>query len=137
MRSTVAQFSQSIMSAFSWLIKASMRSEHLITFIPFLFLFSQYPYFGTFPCLHDIDYIPEINNGNLNISGWELTVEIYDKCQNITKLPFKKSGIYEINCKLCDKVHVGQTKRNLETRKKEHFRNLRLNHIEKSSLFVT
>ena len=45
----------------------------------------------------------------------------------------KKSGIYKINCKQCDKVYIGQTKRNLETRTK-HFRNLRLNHTDKSAI---
>ena len=34
----------------------------------------------------------------------------------------------------CEKVYIGQTKRNLETRTKEHFRNLRLNHLEKSAI---
>jgi GIY-YIG catalytic domain. len=31
-------------------------------------------------------------------------------------------------------VYIGQTKRNLETRTKEHFRNLRLNHTDKSAM---
>jgi GIY-YIG catalytic domain. len=51
-----------------------------------------------------------------------------------TVYSFKKSGIYKINCKQSDKVYIGQTKRNVETRTKEHFRILRLNHIEKSAL---
>ena len=41
-----------------------------------------------------------------------------------------------MNCKQCDKGHVGQTKRNLETRTKEHFRNHRLNHIDKSAIVL-
>jgi hypothetical protein len=28
--------------------------------------------------------------------------------------PLKKSGIYKINCKQCEKVYIGQTKINLE-----------------------
>lgn len=32
----------------------------------------------------------------------------------------RKSGIYEISCPHCDKVYIGQTRRNLETRTKEH-----------------
>ena len=55
----------------------------------------------------------------------------------ITKIknPLKKnSGIYKINCKQCGKVYIGQTKRNLDTRTKEHFRNLRLNHTDKSAI---
>jgi hypothetical protein len=31
-----------------------------------------------------------------------------------------KAGVYEIKCKHCDKVYVGQTKRTLDTRFKEH-----------------
>jgi len=31
-------------------------------------------------------------------------------------------------------VYIGLTKRNLDTRTKEHFRNLRLDHIEKSAI---
>ena len=46
----------------------------------------------------------------------------------------KKSGVYKIDCKQCEKVYIGQTKRNLETRTKEHFRNVRLNHLEKSDI---
>ena len=51
--------------------------------------------------------------------------------------PMKISGIYKINCKQCEKVYIGQTKINLETRTKEHFRNLRLNHREKSAIAFT
>ena len=46
----------------------------------------------------------------------------------------KNSGIYKINCEQCEKVYIGQTKRNLETRTKEHFRNLRLNYTDKSAI---
>jgi GIY-YIG catalytic domain. len=44
------------------------------------------------------------------------------------------SGIYKINCKQREKVYIGQTKKNLEMRTKEHFRNLRLNHTDKSAI---
>jgi GIY-YIG catalytic domain. len=50
------------------------------------------------------------------------------------KPALKKSGIYKINCKQCEEVYIGQTKRNLETRTKEHFKNLRLNHTDKSTI---
>jgi len=33
--------------------------------------------------------------------------------------------VYKINCKNCDQVYVGQTKRHLETRMKEHKNNIR------------
>ena len=45
--------------------------------------------------------------------------------------PSKKSGIYKINSKQCEKVFIEQTKRNLETRTKEHFS---LNHTDKSAI---
>ncbi|XP_053691137.1 uncharacterized protein LOC128739666 [Sabethes cyaneus] len=32
----------------------------------------------------------------------------------------RKSGVYEISCPQCEKVYIGQTRRNLETRTKEH-----------------
>ena len=31
-------------------------------------------------------------------------------------------------------MYIGQTKKNVETRTKEHFRNLRLNHTDKSAI---
>ena len=46
----------------------------------------------------------------------------------------KKSGVYKIDCKQCEKVYIGQTKRNVETRTNKHFGNLRLNHTDKSAI---
>jgi GIY-YIG catalytic domain. len=40
--------------------------------------------------------------------------------------PEKISGIYQINCKDCEKINIGKTKRNLETRVKKHFRNIKM-----------
>ena len=60
-----------------------------------------------------------------------------DKCklQRSKELPFKKSGICKINCKQCEKVYIGQTKKKFrKKRTKEHFRNLKLNHTEKSAI---
>ena len=47
--------------------------------------------------------------------------------------PEKNSGIYQINCKDCEKIYIyiGKTKRNLKTRVKEHFRNIKNGEIEK------
>ena len=45
--------------------------------------------------------------------------------------PEKKSGIYQINCK---NVYIGKTKRDSETRVKEHFRNIKNEEIEKSEV---
>ena len=43
-------------------------------------------------------------------------------------------AFYQINCKECDKIHIGKTKRNLKTRTKEHFRNIKYRQIEKSAV---
>ena len=45
-----------------------------------------------------------------------------------------KSGVYQIGCKACDKIYIGQTKRNLKTWIKEHFRNIKYKHLEKSAV---
>lgn len=45
-----------------------------------------------------------------------------------------KSGIYEISCPECDKIYIGQTRRNIETRFKEHRRHLIYNQPEKSAV---
>ena len=47
----------------------------------------------------------------------------YNLKDNIS--PEKKSGIYQITCKDCEKIYIGKTKRDLETRVKEHFRNIK------------
>lgn len=46
----------------------------------------------------------------------------------------QKSGIYEINCKNCNQKYVGQTKRSISTRYKEHIAHFRFNRPEKSSV---
>ena len=43
----------------------------------------------------------------------------------------KKSGIYKVNCKDCRKCYIGQTRRNIEIRMKEHFRNIKCFQIDK------
>ncbi|KAI4466555.1 giy-yig endonuclease superfamily [Holotrichia oblita] len=48
--------------------------------------------------------------------------------------PLEKSGIYEINCKDCNQKYIGQTRRAVSTRFKEHMANLRFNRTEKSSV---
>ena len=45
--------------------------------------------------------------------------------------PEKKLSIYQINCK---KIYIGKTKRDLETRNKENFRNIKNGEIEKSAV---
>jgi hypothetical protein len=46
----------------------------------------------------------------------------------------EKSGIYQVECTGCDAVYIGQTKRCLKTRFKEHYSRIRLNHPEKSNI---
>ena len=45
-----------------------------------------------------------------------------------------RSGIYKISWDNCNKKYIGQTKRKIHTRFKEHFSNLKLNHPEKSAI---
>jgi hypothetical protein len=45
-----------------------------------------------------------------------------------------KSGIYKINCSSCDSAYIGQTRRNIKTRFKEHMAHYRYNRPEKSSI---
>ena len=43
-------------------------------------------------------------------------------------MPFEnKSGVYQTDCKDCDKIYIGQTKKNLKTQIKKHFRNINTN----------
>jgi hypothetical protein len=45
----------------------------------------------------------------------------------------EKSGIYEINCKDCNQKYIGQTKRPIITRFKEHMAHRKFGRFEKSS----
>ena len=63
------------------------------------------------------------------------TAENGVETSNKDKIPTeKKSGIYKINCKECQKSYIGKTKRNLETRVKEHICNVKYKDIEKSAV---
>ncbi|KMQ82743.1 reverse transcriptase, partial [Lasius niger] len=46
----------------------------------------------------------------------------------------KKSGIYAITCKDCTKCYIGQTRRSIEKRAKEHIRNWKNREVENSSV---
>ena len=66
-----------------------------------------------------------------------LVLLIYDLLQLETKdkiPPTQKSGIYKILCKDCSKSYIGKTKRNLNIRQKEHFRNIRSKQFDKSTV---
>ena len=46
----------------------------------------------------------------------------------------EKCGIYEISCKDCNQKYVGQTRRSIQTRFKEHMAHLKYGRTEKSSV---
>ena len=48
--------------------------------------------------------------------------------------PLQKSGIYKVTCPECNIAYIGQTRRNLNTRFKEHAACFRLGHFNKSSV---
>jgi hypothetical protein len=50
--------------------------------------------------------------------------------------PTKKSGNYSINCKGCDKIYIGQPKKNLDTCMKEHNGNIKSCQTDKSAVAV-
>ena len=66
---------------------------------------------------------------NNNFKLKSLIKNTKDKEENINK-----SGIYKINCSNCNKCYIGQTKRNLLKRFKEHLYYIRYQQTEKSAL---
>lgn len=46
----------------------------------------------------------------------------------------QKSGIYKIDCQDCSRIYIGQTKRSIETRFKEHLAHLKYGRTEKSAV---
>lgn len=46
----------------------------------------------------------------------------------------EKSGIYQINCDNCEKIYIGQTKRKIEKRFKEHYAHFKYKRPEKSAI---
>lgn len=46
----------------------------------------------------------------------------------------EKSGIYQINCDQCDKIYIGQTRRALKTRFKEHQAHFKHKNLERSAM---
>ena len=50
------------------------------------------------------------------------------------KEPEEMSGVYEMSCKDWEKVYVGQTRRSIATRGKEHMRNVRNAEVGKSAI---
>lgn len=52
-----------------------------------------------------------------------------DKCED-----HQKSGIYKILCEFCDKIYIGQSRRKIITRYKEHCRHIKYNRPSKSAV---
>lgn len=70
---------------------------------------------------HNIKMVPSSNN---KLS--KFLTNIKDKIP-----PLAKSGVYEIKCNDCDKKYIGSSKRQIQTRFKEH---LNLKNIDKSAI---
>ncbi len=87
--------------------------------------------------------VPYIITNSLNSKfkryGIDLVTRPKIKINQLTNIKDKisledKSGIYKINCNFCNKNYIGKTARNFKIRFKEHERNTRLNHPEKSTV---
>ncbi|KAJ8952665.1 hypothetical protein NQ318_020980 [Aromia moschata] len=81
-----------------------------------------------------IQHLPDSSRGimvnifnNMRERQWTLLGNPKDKINNN-----EKSGIYEISCKDCDQKYIGQTKRSILTRFKEHMAHLKYGRTEKS-----
>lgn len=70
----------------------------------------------------------------------ELVFSNNNKLQNIIcnrkdRIPdIQKSGIYQISCGDCDRIYIGQTKRMIHTRFKEHIAHIKYNRPTKSAI---
>ncbi|KAJ8946277.1 hypothetical protein NQ318_023128 [Aromia moschata] len=70
---------------------------------------------------------PALSESQRLLPGTTLLGNPKDKINNN-----EKSGIYEISCKDCDQKYIGQTKRSILTRFKEHMAHLKYGRTEKS-----
>ena len=70
--------------------------------------------------------------------GFESVYQSGSKLGNLLGNPkdkvdtLEKSGIYEISCNDCDKTYIGQTRRPIKTRFKEHIAHLKYGMLDKS-----
>lgn len=88
-------------------------------------------------------YIPEITNKLKSVfkrHNFEIVHSSPNKLQNlIAHLKdktenLKKSGIYEISCNECEEKYIGQTKRSIEIRFKEHMNSVQKQQAMKSAV---
>lgn len=89
------------------------------------------------------NYIPQITNKLKSIykkQNLQLVFNNNNKLQNLLHNPKdkietnNKSGIYKITCNNCDKIYIGQTKRSIITRFKEHRAHIIYNRPSKSAV---
>jgi hypothetical protein len=86
---------------------------------------------------HSITFYPHITNKQHVIDLVYLNKRKLKDILGNSKDKFgvrEKSGVYQVECTSCDAVYIGQTKRCLKTRFKEHYSSIRLNHPEKSNI---
>lgn len=88
-------------------------------------------------------YVPEITNKLKSVfkkHNFEIVHSSTNKLQNfIVQLKDKtkelqKSGIYEISCSECEEKYIGQTKRSVEVRFKEHLTSVHKRRATKSAV---
>ena len=61
----------------------------------------------------------------------KFTIKNLTKANKTDETPTNKQlWIYQINCADCDKLYIGQTKRNISIRAAEHMRNVKNTEIE-------
>lgn len=89
------------------------------------------------------EYIPEVTNLTEKLFkkyNIEMVHASGRKLKNLlgsTKDQIDKnlsSGIYKISCEDCEKIYIGQTKRNIKTRFKEHCSHIKYNRPQKSAV---
>lgn len=90
-----------------------------------------------------VPYNPQYTNGLAKIfkqAGMKLVFQSGNTLRHLLGNPkdkihdLEKSGIYEVSCTDCDKKYVGQTRRSLQVRFKEHMAHLKYGRTEKSSI---
>ncbi len=80
-----------------------------------------------------IEKILKSHNINVAYANRRKLKDVLEKGKN-KKAEIENSGIYEIECKGCEKIYIGQTKRKLATRDKEHQQACKSKQIYKSSV---
>jgi hypothetical protein len=86
------------------------------------------PYFGLI-----FKHISRVLSQNIKSMGFPLR-KMLSFLQSVRDdLELKASGVYSISCE-CGQVYIGQTGRLIDTRLKEHWQDICLEHLDKSAL---